>query len=942
MKLVYIVSLVCITIGYAQQNQPIQQNKTFNLSSDVPLDPSVKTGTLKNGMKYYLKKNSKPSNKAELRLVVDAGSILETPDQLGLAHFVEHMAFNGTKSFKKNELIDYLQSIGVAFGADLNAHTSFDETVYKLTVPTSDEKVYETSLHILKDWADGITFKEEEIDKERGVVAEELRARSNAQSRLYDNTIAAMTNNSRYADRLPIGNADIIKNSDYSSVINFYNDWYRPDLMALVIVGDIDIKKTEKRIKSLFSKMKSPENPKKRTRFGIPDNIEPAIKVATDKEARNVNLSIYYKQDKKEITTLQQYKEDLLRLLFSGMMKQRLEEIELQENTPLLSSTAGIGTFLADKDAYFLRAVLKEDKIKEGIDLLFLENEKVKRYGFTESELERYKKFLINHATLFKKETGKIPSKYYVEELIDTFTDNEPMPSESFRYDFYKEILPTISLEDLNQVGRNWIVDNNITVILKAPEKESIAIPTEKEIQLSITNANAAEVTPYIDSLADKKIQVSIDTPGTITETSYNEKIDVTTWKLSNGITVLAKPTTLQNDLISLSAFRPGGSSLAPDSLYISARNASNIIGNSGVDNISAIDLEKLNMGRTVSVSPYINFYEELFSGSSTAEELERMLKMVHLYFTLPNKDQQVFQAAKERMIATAKNDSLSPGAMFDNNVSKVMTQDHLRGVSLTEEQIRENLNLEDAYNFYKQRFSSAEGFTFMFVGSFDLEVLKVFTEKYLGSLPSKTDIDINSKDIGLRRITGAHKKTFYMGTEDKATVDMRFTGILDYSKEKHESIKLLGDLLRIRLTEELRENMAGVYGVQASGYATDTPYSWYRLNVRFTCAPENKDALIKKVQDVINEIKENGASEKNVQKIKRTQINRKKDALKNNNYWTMQLKNSLIYNWNPEEILDINKEVKDLSPIYFKNAANTYFDSDNYVEFTLLPKDVK
>jgi len=942
MKLVYIISMLFFTLGYAQENNTVQQNKDFNLLDAIPLDPSVTTGTLQNGMKYYLKKNTKPDKKAELRLVVDAGSILETPDQLGLAHLVEHMAFNGTESFEKNELIDYLQSIGVAFGADLNAHTSFDETVYKLTVPTDDDEIYETSLHILKDWANGITFKPEEIDKERGVVIEELRARSNANSRLYDKTIATMTNNSRYANRLPIGKVDVIQNSAYKSLTNFYNDWYRPDLMALVLVGDIDIKKTEKQIKELFSTIPATKKPKERKRYSIPNNDAPAIKVATDAEARSVSLSIYYKQDRKEVTTLQEYKEELTRLLFSGMIKQRLEEIELQENTPLLSTTAGVGTFLADKDAYYLRAILKEDFIKEGIDLLFLENEKVKRHGFTASELERYKKYLLNHATLFKKETGKIPSKYYVEELIDTFTDNETMPSELFRYNFYKEILPTISLDDVNKVGTNWIVDNNITVILKAPEKESVSIPPEQDIQASITAAGTSKVAPYVDSLADKKLDVSITNPGKISETSYNKKIDVTTWKLSNGITVLAKPTTLQNDLISLSGFRPGGSSLAPDSLYVSARNASNIIGDSGLDGISAIDLEKLNMGRTVSVTPYINFYEELFSGSSTAEELERMLKMVHLYFTSPNKDQLVFQAAKERMIATAKNDSLSPDAIFDNEVSKVMTQNHLRGVSLTEPQIEEGLNLDKAFTFYKERFSSADGFTFIFVGSFDLATLRTFTEKYLGSLPSDPSIEKNWKDIGLRRIKGSHKKTIKKGTEEKAKVDMRFTGVLDYTLKKDKTVRLLGDLLRIRLTEELRENMSGVYGVQVSGFATDTPSNWYRMNVRFTCAPENKDALIQKVHDVITEIKEEGASAKNVQKIKKTQLTRKKDALKYNSYWTMQLKSASLYDWNPEEILDVEKGIKNLSTEYFKQAANTYFNYDNYVEFTLLPQDVE
>ncbi len=909
-----------------------------NLNKQIPTDSSVKIGKLSNGLTYYIKHNAKPKNKAELRLVINAGSILEDEDQLGLAHFVEHMAFNGTRSFEKNKLIDYLQSLGVEFGADLNAHTSFDETVYKLSVPT-DEETFNTSLKVLRDWADGITFENEEIDNERGIVAEELRARSGAGMRMYYKSIPLITNNSRYAKRSPIGTLDVIMNSDYDAMKRFYRDWYRPDLMALVLVGDFDVLDTEKKVKELFSGIKPVKNAKEREYYKIPNNKEPVVTVITDKETTGLRVSIYIKKEETEVQTLKDFRQELLKSLYTGMLRQRLSEVVLEPDAPFLSASAGIGNFLGNMDSYYLRANLKENKIIEGIDALFTESERAKKYGFTNPELKRYKQLLLNNADIRRKETGKLSTKYYIEQYIDHFTDSEPIPSDTFIHKFYKETLPTITLDEVNNINKQWVREDNMAVVLNAVEKADLELPDKSKIEKTLKNVTFKDIEPYKDRLGDIQLMSNKPKPGKIISEAYNEKIDATTWQLANGITVIAKPTKFQNDLISMSGYRPGGSSVAPDSLYVSARNAGNIIGSSGVNGISKTDLKKLNMGRTVSVTPRINFYDDLFSGSSSSKDLERMLQMVNLYFTKPNKDEDVFNANKESLKSIFKDQDNSPGSFFEKKISESMTQNHLRAIPLTEQQIENELNIDKAYNFYKERFSSANGFTFIFVGSFEIENLKAYVAQYLGSLPSNLNKISSWRDIGLRYTEGVIKDTIIKGVDDKSKVDIRFVGGFEFSLEEKKKLSLLGKLLKIKLTEEMREKMAGVYGVQVSGYASDIPYNWYRMNVRFTCDPNNVDKLIKKVLEEIEKIKIHGASSEDLNKIKEAELANTKDAMEYNGYWIFKLKETNKYGLKPESILDYETAINKIDSKMFQESANVYFNKANYAEFILMPE---
>ncbi|MCL5246428.1 insulinase family protein [Cellulophaga sp. 20_2_10] len=914
----------------------------LNLEDPIPTDPSVKVGVLKNGLTYYIKQNAKPENKAEMRLVLNAGSILEDEDQLGLAHFIEHMAFNGTKNFEKNKLIDHLQNLGIEFGADLNAHTSFDETVYKLSVPTDNKEAFGLSLQILRDWADGITFSDEEIDNERGVVAEELRSRSGAGSRMYYKSLPILTNNSRYANRAPIGTLDVIMNSEYNALKRFYKDWYRPDLMAIVMVGDFNLEETEAKIKSMFRTLKGPKKPKERVYYKVPSNAGIKVSSQADKEARGVTVSIYYKQEKEQEVTLKDLKQDLLQKMYSGMLRQRLAEIPMAGNAPFLSAKAGIGKFLGNIDSYYLKADLKEKQIEEGIERLLEESERVHRFGFTTTELERYKTRLLNSVFAVIKEKGKVSSKFYLEQYIDNFTDKVSIPSETFIYNFYQKIFPTIKVEDLSKVAEKWITEDNISVVINAPEKENLIVPDTKAITSVFKAVKNKKIKPYVDTLGDVVLLKKKPKKGTVVATEFNKELNVTTWKLANGVTILAKPTTLQNDMISMTGFRPGGSSTSSAEDYVSARNAGDIVGSSGVNDISAINLNKLIAGRTVKVTPRINFYDELFSGSSSSEDLELMLQLSYLYFIAPNKDESVFNSRKSRMLALYKDQDVSPDAYFEKKKAQIMTQNHLRGVPFTEEQVKEGLQFDKVFDFYKGRLKNANDFTFVFVGSFDLEDLKSNVIQYLGSLPSNTNENSDWVDFGLRRPEGVIKKTFYKGSEQKSKVDISFTGTLDFSLKKQKNIMLLGKALKIKLTQELREKMAGVYGVQVSGFATNKPNSWYRLNVRFTCAPKNVEKLKDKVYEEINKIKANGVSEIDLHKIKEAEVANNTSNAKYNSYWSYKLKNVIEYNLDMSDILNFNDDIKKLTSKDFKEIANTYFDEANLVELILMPEQKK
>jgi zinc protease len=908
------------------------------INEEIPLDPNVKVGILENGLKYYIRKNEKPEDKVELRLVVNVGSMMEEDNQQGLAHFLEHMAFNGTKNFEKNELVSYLQSVGVKFGADLNAYTSFDETVYILPIPSDDEEILNQGLQVLEDWASTITLSEEEIDKERGVVIEEWRLGQGANQRMRDEWFPVMFKDSRYAERLPIGKKEVLENFDYATLRKFYQDWYRPNLMAIVAVGDIDVEEMEANIKERFGKLKNPENAPAREYYQIPDHKETLVSVVSDPEAQFTQIQLVYKHDLEKTHTLGDFRRDAIYSLYNGMLNQRLDELRESSDPPYLFAGTSYGSMLRTKSSYSSFAIVGEDGIEKGLKTIIRENERVKKYGFTPGEFERYKKTLLNQYESGFKERDKTESNQYASEYIRNFLSEEPIPGIEFEYEFYEKILPTIQLEEINSLAKNWITDENQVTVIMAPEKEGLVLPGESEILAIINEAENEPVDPYEDKDVASTFIETLPAPGKIISEKSLESVDATEITLSNGMRVVLKPTTYKNDEIIIRAYSMGGKSVYPLEDEEEASNASGIIGESGVDSFAPSDISKMLSGKSVNVSPYIGTYNEGMNGQTTPDDLETALQLIHLYFTAPRKDNDAFTSYVNKNKMLFQNLMSNPQFYFSDQSSRILTQNHPRGGGFPTVEELEKIDYNRAYNIYTERFSNAGDFIFFFVGSFDMETIKPLLETYMASLPGNNQAE-EFTDLGIRPPSGTVKKVINKGTDQKSQVSMIYTDETTYDNDEAYYISSLGELLTNKLIEILREEKGGVYGVGANGSLSQIPYSSYTFRISFPCSPENVEDLIAATKEEIEKIKKEGVSEEDLKKIKETQLRDHKENLERNNYWISTLYSSYYNDLPLERINQYENRVDALTSDNIQKVAKKYLTEDNYIELVLKPE---
>lgn len=916
------------------------QEHTSTTTSEIPVDPNVKIGKLDNGLTYYIRNNGKPEDKLELRLAINAGSILEEDNQQGLAHFMEHMNFNGTKNFQKNELVDYLQSIGVKFGADLNAYTSFDETVYILPIPSDDPEKLNKGFQILEDWAHNASMTEEAIDGERGVVLEEYRLGLGPDKRMMQVYLPKLMHNSRYAERLPIGKEEVIENADYETIRQYYRDWYRPDLMAVVAVGDLDVEQIEKKIKEHFSKLEPVENPRERKEYGLPNHEETFVAIASDKEAPFSRVQVYYKDRKEaeEVTSVDDYREQLVESLFSTMINNRLDELRNKPNPPF---TFGYsyhgGTFARSKEAYQSTAMTGEGQQMEALRALLEENERVKRYGFTASELERAKKEYLarleqQYKNRDKEESGRIVNRY-----VSHFLDKNPIPGVEWQYEFAQESLPQIQLEEVNSLINNFLHEDNRVVILTGPEKEGLQQVKKEEVLALLDEVKKAELEKYAEEELRDDLLTQAPKAGSIVKEENNEKVGVKTLTLSNGAKVVYKKTDFKNDEVLFSAYSPGGTSLLPDEVYHKTALASNGLSEAGIADLSKNDLSKMMSGKIVSVRPQISSYSEGFSGSASPKDLETLFQMVHLYFTDLNKDQEAYDSYVAKQKGFLGNLMSNPNFYFQNELGKLRNEGNPRYIGFPTPEKYDEQDYDLAYEKYQERFANAGDFTFYFVGNINENQLKQFATTYLASLPSQGQQE-EFEVPEFRPDNSYQKEVVYKGADPKSQVLMRWTGETSYDKSEDLAIQALGEILSIKLVEELREAEGGVYGVGARGNLSKIPYGSYSFSISFPCGPENVEKLTQAALAEVAEIRENGPTEKDLAKIKETYLVEHKEEVKENKFWIQQLETADVEGRNIQEITQFEEKVNSLTAEQIQDAAEKYL-TDDYLLGILMPE---
>lgn len=911
----------------------------IDVTQVMPLDPKVKIGRLSNGLTYYIRHNSLPEKRVELRLVVNAGSVLEDDDQLGLAHFMEHMNFNGTKRFPKNELVSYLQSIGVEFGADLNAYTSFDETVYILPVPTDKPGLVDKGLQILEDWAHNALLDPAEIDKERGVVIEEWRLSRGADERMMKQTLPVQYRGSKYADRLPIGTKQSLDHFTAKELKRFYTDWYRPDLQAVIVVGDIDVNDIEQKIKQTFGNIHVPVAPRKRTSFNVPDHTEALTVVAKDKETAFPSIEVLFKKDPQPETTIGDYCRYMNRRLFTGMLNSRFREVTLKSNPPFVGAGSFYGNSLArTKDAYQLFANTSDTGMLRSLFALMQENRRVLLHGFTPSEFDLQKKQMQSFYDRIFNEREKEESYKYVDEYVNNFLINEPIPGIEWEYDFVKQYLSSVKLEEVNSLAKQWVTKDNMVVTLNAPDKADVKIPSAEEVNAVLGSVDVATIEPYREKiLATTLMDASKLKPGKIISSKTDDDLQTTTVKLSNGATVILKATNFKNDEIIFRAFSKGGHSLVKDADYYSASNASAIVTQSGVGNFSAIDLGNMLKGKNTGLSPNISLYTEGMNGSTIPKETETLLQLVNLYFTSPRKDKDAFESFKTRQKQLYANLAANPQIYFSSEFQKLMTQSNPRAGGLPKSEDFDKINLDRSFQIYKERFANAGDFTFFFVGSFEEETIKPLLEKYIGSLPGTAQKE-NFKDLGIRPPAGKIDKIITKGADPKSMVAMVFTAPATYNSKEAFALNSLGEVMSIKLIEQLREEKGGVYGVSASGNLGRIPYSSSSFTITFPCAPENADTLSKAALDELRKIIKIGVTAEDLEKIKEQQKRKLEVDMKQNQFWMNSLYEACFYGSNPSEILNKPKQVNELTSKMVQDAAKKFINLSSFIRVTLKP----
>ena len=911
---------------------------SYALSGLMPFDPEAAVGTLPNGMRYYVRPNAKPARRAELRLVVKAGSALEDDDQRGLAHFVEHMMFEGTRRFPGQSINDFLGSLGLSIGADANAATSYDDTQYTLRVPTDVPGVLDRALTVIEDWAQAATLDQAGIERQRPIILSEWRMNLGAGERVGEKIRRAQLEGSRYADRRPIGDPSVIERAQRDTLLRFYRDWYRPDLMAVIVVGDVDRDRTVAMIRDRFSGLRSPLGARPRPAYDVPEH--PGIRFAfvTDKETTATVVQLSNLRPARNQGTVGGYRDIMRDQLFGAMFSARLDELGQGPNPPFLRAAADRSLFPAPKsrDEALVQALVANDGVARGIDALVTELHRVAQFGFTATELARAKQAMMLGYERVVTESPDRESASRADEYTRNFLQSEALPTIWQELAFHRRFVPEITLEEINKLTADWFPENNRNVLISAPET-GVALPTEAQLAEVVKSASAKKLQPYVDTAAGEALLSAPPARGAIAKT-VDRGNGITEWTLSNGVKVVLKPTTLKEDQILFRATAPGGTSLAGDADFIPARVADTVIAAGGAGTFSSVMLDKITSGKAVVVQPYINELEQGMGGGATPQDLETLFQLVYLRFTQPRADQDAFAALSSQARSLLANQQASPDVVFNQTIDAALSREHPRRQPETPATV-DRWNLAKSLAFYKERFADAGSFTFVFVGSFTVDAIRPMVETYLASLPA-TRTHTPWKDLGITPPATVVEKTIQKGIAPKSQVAIVFSGPFQDDAQHRLTLKTMTMLLQSRLFDTIRQELGGTYSITSIPDSTRFPRGEYTVRIEWTCDPQRTDALVRRVFQEVEYVKGLRLGEGQMARVRESLLRDYENDSQDNRYVLQQITDAYEDGDASDlgAVMNVPAQIRSLTGDDIQRAAQTYLDTSKYVKVTLMP----
>lgn len=908
----------------------------------IPVDKNVRIGKLDNGLTYYIRKNSLPANRADFYIAQKVGSIQEEADQRGLAHFLEHMCFNGTTHFPGDALKQYLERIGVKFGENLNAYTSVDETVYNISnVPVTTPGAIDSCLLILHDWSNDLTLDPVEIDKERGVINEEWRTRMSAMMRFQEKMLPTMFEGTKYANCFPIGTMDVVMNFKPQTLRDYYEKWYRPDLQGIIVVGDIDVDAIEAQIKKIFSDIPAQPNAAKREYYPVNDNKEPIIFIAQDKEQPNIQAIIFNKHEAtpdEQKGTMDYLVQNYATTLISNMLNARLNELMQVADPPYVyAGTYDDDFFVAKtKDAFTGVVVCKEDAIDSGITTLLREIERARQFGFTETEYNRARAEYLRQLESAFNERDKRKNEEYVNEYVRHFLDNEPIPGIESEYAIINQIAPNIPVAALNQMMPALVTDNNQVVAVLGPQKEGLKMPTEDDIKKILADVKAEKLTAYVDKVSDEPLMAEAPKGGKIVSEKTDEIFGTTMLTLSNGVKVIIKKTDFKADEIRMKGVSLGGSSLFPDSEIINI-NGLDAVSVGGLGNFSAVDLEKVLAGKKASVSYGIGDKTETVNGSCSPKDFETMMQLTYLTFTAPRRDDDAFASYKSRSKASLQNADMNPMKAFSDSIQSGIYMNHPRRMRMKADMI-DQMNYDKILSMYQDRYKDASDFTFIFVGNVNVDEMKPVIAEYLGALPAINRREaFKDNKVDIRQ--GAYKNEFIRKQETpKASNFVLFSGTCKYDLRNDILLSMTSQILDLIYTNKVREDEGGTYGVYTFGQLSKYPKEQAMLQIIFDTAPAKQEKLMQIIFAELNNVAKAGPAEGDLNKVKEFMLKKHAEDLKENGYWLNSIDEYLFTGMNP--IKDYTEIVNSITVKDIQKFVDDLLKQKNEIEISMISPD--